>query len=314
LLGRTAVSDLKSKKVFLILGGLSKERDVSLMTGEAIYKALCERGYNVEKFDPKTDDWAKLKEEADLAFISLHGKFGEDGCVQGLLEMYGIPYTGSGILSSALCYDKDQTKIVMSQKGINIPKTWVYTEGDIINFIESEDIVFPVMVKPNREGSTIGMTVVEEKNQLEAAIKLALESSPKVLIEEFISGTEVTVGLLNGKAMTVVEIVPKSGLYDYKSKYEAGQTDYFFPARISDALTDEVRLISEKAYNALGCNGAPRADYIIDKQGKIFFLEMNTIPGMTETSLLPKSAAGSGINFADLCEKIVQAAKLDYAV
>jgi D-alanine--D-alanine ligase len=303
---------MKNKRVAVILGGLSKERDVSLRSGEAVYKALVVKGYQVMKFDPKTDDFNDLKTKTDVAFVVLHGRYGEDGCLQGLLESFKIPYTGSGVTSSALCFSKILTKLFLKNIHVVMPKDWIVTASDNIpEVIAKNKFALPVIVKPNREGSTIGMSIVRDQKDLAKAIKNALEYDDEILVEEFIKGTEVTVSVLNGKALPPVEIAPKSGFYDYESKYTVGKTEYFVPARIDKKVADHLVKISERIVKEMGCRGTPRIDYIINDKGEAYFLEVNTIPGMTETSLLPKAAQAVGLGFAELCEEILASAKLN---
>lgn len=302
---------MKNKRVTVILGGWSKEREVSLRSGEAVYKALVAKGYQVAKFDPKTGDFNDLKTKTDVAFVVLHGQYGEDGCLQGLLESFKIPYTGSDVTSSALCFSKILTKLFLKNLHVVMPKDWVVAASDNIDdLIAKNKMALPVIVKPNREGSTIGMSIVREQKDLAKAIKTALEYDDKILVEEFIMGTEVAVSVLNGKVLPPVEIVPKSGFYDYESKYTVGKTEYFVPARIDKKVAENLAKISEKIVKEMGCRGAPRIDYIINDKGEPYFLEVNTIPGMTETSLLPKAAKAVGLEFADLCEEILRSARL----
>lgn len=303
---------MKNKRITVILGGLSKEREISLRSGEAVYKALVAKGYQVTKFDPKIDDFNDLKTKTDVAFVVLHGRYGEDGCMQGLLESFKIPYTGSGVTSSALCFSKILTKLFLKNLHVVMPKDWIVTTGDNIDALISKNKVsLPMIVKPSREGSTIGMSIVRDQKDLAKAIKTALEFDDQILVEEFIKGMEVTVSVLNGKALSSVEIVPKSGFYDYESKYTVGKTEYFVPARIDKKMAEHLAKVSEKIVKEMACRGTPRIDYIINDKGEPYFLEVNTIPGMTETSLLPKAAKAVGMEFADLCEEILKSAILD---
>jgi D-alanine-D-alanine ligase len=302
----------KRKKVLLILGGLSTERDVSLRTGAAIGKALEELGHEVAKWDPQEDGYASLMTAtADAAFIALHGRYGEDGTIQGILESLKIPYTGSGILSSALCYDKVRTKIFLEHYGVMTPSFALYlAQENPEDFIKNLKMKVPIIVKPNREGSTIGMTIIKKVEDLKKALAFASQSGSEILVEDFIEGTEVTVGVLNGKSLPVVEIAPKSGFYDYEAKYTPGKTEYHVPARISAEMTKHLCEVSEKVFSWMSCRGCARMDYILAGD-KSYFLEVNTIPGMTETSLVPKAAKGAGIDFTSLCEEILKGATLD---
>lgn len=303
----------KTSLTAVILGGHSKEREVSLKSGAAVIKALESKGHSVMSFDPAQQSWAELiQNKVSQAFIALHGQYGEDGCTQGLLENLKIPYTGSGVLSSAICFDKIRTKRQLSHKNVLTPQFWVFQRGENLDaFIEKSSIQVPVVAKPNREGSSFGTTIVREQGLLKKAIQEAASFSPNVLIEEFIDGKELTVGLLNGKALSTVEICPKSGFYDYQSKYTAGATEYFSPARLDPKILKTLESVSELVVEELECRGAPRVDFMVQGD-QCYFLEVNTIPGMTETSLLPKSAGSQNIDFASLCESILHQARLDY--
>ncbi len=307
------MDDWKSKKIAVVMGGFSREREVSLRGGAAVLQALQSKGYNAVKVDPKEDGLQALANgKFDAAFLVLHGRYDEDGCMQGFLEINKIPYTGSGVFTSALSFDKLHTKAFLAPLGVTMAKhVLIKKADDIAASVSVLKLSTPVIVKPNREGSTIGMTIVRDKNELAAAIANGLNFCDEVLVEEFITGTEVTSSILNGKALPLVEIAPKSGFYDYQSKYTAGMTEYHVPARIDAGVAKKIADISEKIAAALGCRGTPRADYIVDKNGTPYFLEINTIPGMTATSLLPKAAKATGIEFADLCEMILKTARLD---
>lgn len=302
----------KPVRVTVVCGGIASERDVSLRSGKAVAKALTARGYTVSEFDPREASIQDLiLQKPDAVFLALHGAGGEDGSIQGMLEVLRIPYTGCGVMASAICYDKIQTKLALKPYKITTPAFVLFDSGmDIAKFVKTTKIVPPVIVKPSREGSTIGITIVRKKSELEAALREALRYCDSILIEKFIRGREITVGLLDGEALPIVEIAPKSGFYDYKSKYTPGQTEYLLPAPIKESLAKKIQKQSELIYKRLGCSGAARADYILDKNGVAHFLEINTIPGMTETSLLPKAANARGLDFADLCERILASAKL----
>lgn len=300
------------------MGGLSKEREISLRSGRAISSALQKRGYKVTDIDVGWDIDQQLRQvRPDVAFVALHGRYGEDGCIQGLLEILKIPYTGSGPTASAVAMDKILTKKAIRLLDIHLPKDWVFKTGEDQKVFEKMIPSFPVIVKPNREGSTIGMTIVHKKEELSAALKLALQHDSTILVEQYITGVEVTVGVLNGQALPPLEIVPKSGFYDYQSKYTKGMTDYIVPARISPTLTEELKKTSEAVFQEMDLEGVARLDFIIGKEPQKkggeappFFLEVNTIPGMTETSLVPKMAQAAGISFEELAEKLLQGARL----
>jgi len=294
----------KNKKIGVLLGGLSKEREVSLRSGRAVAVALRARGYDVVEIDAVRDLPERLKVEGvDVAFVALHGRYGEDGTVQGLLEVMGIPYTGSGPLASAVGMDKELTKkLLVSEMGdeITTPVWKVIRRAG-----GSPPLPLPVIVKPNREGSTIGISVVRDEKDFAPAVEQALALDETVLVEEFVTGTEVTVAMVSGRALPIVEIAPKSGFYDYASKYTKGATDYIVPARIPDSLRDRLQKTSETIWKVLKLAGFARMDFIGE-----YFLEVNTVPGMTETSLVPKAAAAAGIAFEDLCEEVLKGASL----
>lgn len=305
-------------KVGVLMGGLSKEREISLKTGLAVLEALKRKGHNALGVDCGRDLPSQLKKEnIEAAFICLHGPLGEDGCVQGLLEWMQIPYTGSGVLASALGMDKAVLNALSRDLGFIVPKEEIFDRRHetVENFLKRLELAPPLMVKPSREGSTINTTVVRKSAELKAAMETALKSDCKVLVEAFIAGKEVTVGVLNGKALPSIEIAPKSGFYDYSSKYTKGMTEYILPARISPACESRLADISEHLFRAIDCSGVVRCDFIVNGKNETpYFLEVNTIPGMTATSLVPKAAAHAGISFEDLCEAILKTASLKVEV
>ena len=297
---------LKMKKIGVLCGGSSQEREVSLKTGDAVYRALVSLGLNVRKLDVDRGIALTLaKEGIDLAFIALHGKLGEDGTIQGLLEIMGIPYTASGVLASALALDKVYTKKVFSYHNLPVAKYKVLekrveTPGNILG-----ELGYPVIVKPAREGSTIGVTIVRELGGLDGAINLAFGYGDKILIEEYIEGKEITVGILGDEPLPVIEIVSKTAFYDYRAKYEPGMSKHIVPAKLPKEQYELAQSLALSAHRALGCRGATRVDMVMDEGGKIYLLEVNTIPGMTETSLLPEAAAVAGMDFKQLVVKIL---------
>lgn len=294
----------KDRKVGVLMGGVSREREVSLTSGRAVAAALIRRGYDVTAIDADFSLVTTLqKNPIDVAFIALHGKYGEDGCVQGLLEWMKIPYTGSGVKASAMAMDKVVTKEIAKSLGILIP------DGTTAPSV-GKNLKFPVIVKPSCEGSTIHVTVVTKADDLQRAITCAGESDTTVLIEQYIQGREVTVGLLEGKSLPIIEIVPKKGLYDYESKYTKGMTEYRVPASLDSSVAKQLSQASEKIFSALGCSGFARADFMISEEGRPYFLEINTIPGFTDLSLVPMAAKVAGISFDDLCERILNGATL----
>jgi len=240
----------KNKKVGVLMGGISKEREISLRGGKAVYEALSRKGYDVVAIDCDWKAVDRLKtEKVEAAFIVLHGPYGEDGCIQGLLEWLRIPYTGSGVLASALAMDKAVLNSLGRDLGLTLPKETIFdARHENLDEFLLKQVGFPVIVKPSREGSTINVTIVKKKDHLENAITQALKSDCKVLIEEFIQGKEVTVAVLNGKALPSIEIVPKSGFYDFQSKYTKGMTDYILPARVSKHCIEKINEISERIF------------------------------------------------------------------
>lgn len=293
--------NLKKMKIGVLMGGLSTEREISLRSGRAVCQALISKGYNAVAIDVGRDVAEKIaKEKIDIAFIALHGKYGEDGAIQGLLEIIGIPYTGSDVLASALAINKILAKKIFMLNKIPTPEFAVVCGGKAIQAIQ-----MPVIVKPNSQGSTIGVTVVKNKTYLAKAVKKALRYDDTVLIERFVKGREITVGILNSKALPVVEIRPKIGIYDFTAKYTKGATEYIAPAPLPKMLEKKAGEVALKAFNSLGCRGSARVDIMLDNKNRPYVLEVNTVPGMTELSLLPKAAACAGISFSNLVEKIL---------
>ncbi len=303
----------KENIVGVLLGGLSKEREISLKSGNAILEALLLRGYDAVPIDVARDvDELLQKKGVEVAFLALHGRYGEDGSIQGLLEIHGIPYTGSSVLASALALDKYLTKDIARAEGIPVPEDLFFNAHleDLQGFQKKMNLAFPLIVKPSREGSTIGIRRVESSKELQEAISQAALLDSRVLVEKFIAGREVTVAVLNQEPLPIVEVVPKSGFYDFDSKYTAGATQYFCPADLDEAMTGRLQNFGKRIYQRLGCEGVARSDFIIAKDGTPYFLEINTLPGMTSTSLVPKAAAAAGIHFEDLVERILQTARL----
>jgi len=302
---------LTEKRTAVLMGGLSAEREVSLKTGNAVLKALLENGCNAVAVDAGHDLPAQLRNaRAEQAFICLHGRYGEDGTVQGLLEIMQIPYTGSGVMSSSMAMDKVVSKQLMLYHEISTPGFVAYRSGDDRGALLRRCRHFPLIIKPAREGSTIGITIARDLDQLETGLDEALQHDELVLIEDFIKGDEVTVSVLNGESLPIIKIVPKSGFYDYQSKYTPGQTEYILPAPLDAALYNRLQETSVAACRALSCRGAARVDFMV-REKEFFCLEINTIPGMTETSLLPKAAAEAGVSFNELVMRILDDADLN---
>jgi len=303
---------LKNRRIAVLMGGPSAEREVSLNTGKAIVQALQEKGYNAVGIDIDPRNLVKQLTEAgiEVVFNAIHGKYGEDGILQGALELLGIPYTGSGVLASAVAMDKGISKRLFLQANISTPRSRQYAkqsaDDKLVELIVSE-FSLPVVVKPVTQGSSIGVVIVEQAEDLLSALKEAFHFGD-ILIEEFIQGKELTVAILGTdepKVLPVIEIVPHNGRYDYQSKYTKGSTEYIVPARLDSLTTKAVQEEALAAFKALACRGIGRVDVMLDQNSTPYVLEVNTIPGMTGTSLVPKAAVAAGIAFADLCEIIL---------
>ena len=304
-------NELKNRKIAVLMGGLSAEREISLKTGQAVLKALLESGCDAVAVDVGHDLPEQLRTAgAEVAFICLHGRYGEDGTVQGLLEMMRIPYTGSGVMASSMVIDKVVTKQILLYHEISTPGFVVYRVGDDRTAVLERCQHFPLIVKPAREGSTIGISIVHDMAQLKDGLAEALRHDELILIEDFIRGAEVTVSILNGEPLPIIQIVPKSGFYDYESKYTPGQTEYLLPAPLEAVIYNRLQEVSVAACRALSCRGAARVDFMV-REREFFCLEVNTIPGMTETSLLPKAAAEAGVSFNELVIQILEDAGLN---
>ena len=292
--------EIMNCRVAVLMGGLSAEQDVSRRTGQAVLDALTSLGVDALAVEGDRDLAVRLaKVKPDLAFIALHGRFGEDGTVQGLLELMQIPYTGSGVLASSLAMNKLATKQMLLHHELPTPGFLSYRQGEDRESLKGRCRHFPLVVKPAREGSTIGITIVQDHQGLEAGITEALQHDDLVLIEDYIAGIEVTVGVLGEDPLPIIQIVPKSGFYDYQAKYTPGQTEYLLPAPIDSVLYQRLQEAAVASSRALGCRGAVRVDFMV-REREFYCLEVNTIPGLTATSLLPKAAAEAGIEFAEL--------------
>jgi D-alanine-D-alanine ligase len=329
--------NIRDLKIALLLGGTSPERDVSKSTAESMYKALLSLGCKPVLIDPayginqpkdlntffKHEDSteisnlnyvravnSKLFDNVDLALLALHGKWGEDGTIQSLLELRGIKYTGSKILASALAMDKIMSKILFQHYNVTTPK-WIAIENhhnDYQYFIEKvkSDLGFPCVVKPNDQGSTVGVTICRSEDELPAAFDLAKSFSTRILVEEFIDGHEVTVAVLENQPLPVLEIKPKHNVYDYECKYTSGMSEYEVPANIPDEVAKQIQAQALAAHISLGCEVYSRVDFRLSNEMVPYCLEVNSLPGMTSTSLVPKMAKAVGISFEDLIEKIIQ--------
>jgi D-alanine-D-alanine ligase len=306
---------MKRARVGVLIGGLSAEREVSLKTGEGVATALEGLGYEVARIvsGPDTRGIDQLVREAaiDVAFVGLHGRGGEDGCVQGLLELLGIPYTGSSVLASALAMDKLKSKEMFRLHNVPTPPYYVATRESLDQLDEVHgSFGFPVIVKPRGEGSSVGLTKASDMAQLARAIESALDHDSSVLVERFVKAREITVGVLDGRVLGALEVVPRSGIYDYASKYTPGATEYICPPRLTTTRARGVMNLAERAARSLGCTGACRVDLLVTEGENEYVLEVNTLPGMTPTSLLPKISAHAGIDYPSLCEAILSSARL----
>ena len=303
---------MKDKRVGILMGGLSAEQAVSLASGEAIYNALTERGYDATRIYVDGDVDQVLRQEGiDVAFLALHGSYGEDGCVQGMLEVMDIPYTGPGVTESALAMDKLKSKELFRLYNVPTPPYYALAETELDQLEETHgSFGFPAFVKPRRQGSSIGAGRANDMGSLRERCVDALRFGRTAIIERFITGREIAVGILDGRALGAIEIEPKREFYDYKAKYQAGQTAYHLPPRMALTRTRNALRLAERAVAALGTEGAVRVDMLVTEGENEYVLEVNTLPGMTETSLLPKIAAASGMPFGELCEAILARASL----
>src|SRR3989344_2066791 len=306
---------MKMKKDFghigVLLGGYSSEREISLKSGKAVYAALQEAGYQVSKIDISSpdDDILKMLRSAGIAvvFIALHGMLGEDGTVQALLEKAGIPYTGPGVDASRIAINKISTQKALQKKNIPVPAFTVVAreEQSQEEAILSRLGGLPVVVKPPAEGSSIGVAIVHKKEDFKKAVEEAFRYGSPILVDQYIAGRELTVGVLADQALPVVEIRPTHDFFDFTAKYQKGLTDYIVPAPLPPPVTAKVQAVALAAYQALGCRDFSRADVMLDKNMNPYVLEINTIPGFTATSLLPMAAREAGYNFTQLCEKLI---------
>jgi len=300
-------------KIAVLRGGRSAERDVSLRSGAHVEGALRLRGHDVTGVDLDMSTWDVLRDGGfDCVFNALHGRLGEDGTVQGMLELLALPYTGSGVLASALCMDKARAGAVMTGAGLHVPE---FEELEVKHGL-SADVVervvarfgLPLVVKPVREGSTIGLTIARDVDQVASGLALAARYDRRVLAQRFAAGNEITVGVLatpDLQVLPTLEIVSDNPVYDYDAKYTAGKSHHIIPARIPEAARTEASEAAARAFTVLGCSGMGRVDIIVDAAGTSWLLEVNTVPGLTELSLLPDAARAAGIEFGDLCQRLV---------
>jgi len=301
------IEELKNKKIGVIMGGVSAEREVSLKSGAAVLAALKRLGYRAEQLDVGDEVIKEIaKSGIEIAYVALHGGWGEDGRIQSILELSKVPYTGSGVVASTFAMNKPQAKAVFVSKGIPTPKYCPAVNEEFV--FEEMKFDMPFVVKPSCEGSTVGVSIVKKREDFGPALELAKKFDELPMVEEYIAGREITCGVLDGQALEVVEVKPRSGFYDYEAKYKDGGSDYECPAQISSGIREWVKELSRRSYDALHCRGAVRVDFRLHPERGPFVLEVNTIPGMTEHSLLPMSAAGVGVGFDELVEKILKSA------
>jgi D-alanine-D-alanine ligase len=308
---------LTRARIGVLMGGHSAEREVSLRTGAAVHRSLVRRGYDAVAIDVGPTLSQNLRDQKiDLAFLALHGPGGEDGAVQGFLETLGIPYTGSGVQASAIGMHKVTTKTLLASARIPVPAGTVVKRGEKVSsatLLRAEKLRWPLVVKPASQGSTIGVTIVRNPSQWRDALALAHRYDVDAMVETYIPGHEVTVSIIGGHhvsplVLPAVEIVAPGGFYDFSAKYEKGKTQYLCPAPLSAAVTRQIRMFALRTYHVLGCEGAARVDFRITPRGRPVVLEINTAPGMTETSLLPMAAAQARIDYDELTERILESA------
>ncbi|MBN1334790.1 MAG: D-alanine--D-alanine ligase [Deltaproteobacteria bacterium] len=298
-------------RVGVLLGGMSAERAISTKSGHAVAGALARRGWDVVEVDVGPDLPERLRaERVEAAWIALHGRFGEDGCVQGLLEVMRIPYTGSGPTASAVAMDKHLTKRILEGSGVLLPPHRLWHRGAPL----PPDLAYPLVCKTPDGGSTIGTAICPDASRLEATLEACLAHGERILLESYVTGDEITVAMLDGSPLPVVAIRPESGFFDFEAKYTQGRTRYVVPADVPDDVARVAQEAATSAFRTLGLSGVARADFIADAQGRPWFLEVNTVPGMTETSLSPMAAAAVGISFDDLVERVLLGARLHRAV
>lgn len=303
-------------KIAVLYGGTSGERDVSISTGKGVINALKANKHEVIAIDFDPQNLKNIVDlDVDLVFIALHGKYGEDGKVQSLLEMLSIPYVGSGVLASALAMDKYKAKQIFSLHDIPVANSMAFDLKDSNSFAHVEEEInanfeVPFVIKPNSEGSTLGLTIVNDTNQIFEALKNAKKSDNTAIVEQFIEGIELTVPVKGKKgnemALPIIEIIPKNDLYDYEAKYTEGGSEHIIPARLSDEMTQKVKEYAVKAHQSLGCETYSRADFILTKDNVPYILEVNTLPGMTPTSLFPDAANKIGLSYEEMIEEFVQ--------
>lgn len=301
---RSPGRNMEALKLAVLLGGPSDERAISLKSGEAVAAALETLGHTVERIDPRTPDWT-LPPDVSVVFLALHGRYGEDGTVQRQLDDWGVPYTGCDAEASSIAFDKIRTKDAWARNGIPTPRGVALSEPLAA---PPDGWGLPLILKPVDQGSSVGLQIVEAEDTFESALNQALQFGELILMEELIRGREFTVGILDGEALPLVEVRPRSGAFDYENKYTDGKTDYFCPADLEPEQTRRIQELALRAFETVGGRDYGRLDVMLDSRGNPHFLELNTLPGMTETSLLPKAAAAQGLDYPALCQRMVELA------
>ena len=309
------MSDRKFGTIGVLMGGYSSEREISLRSGQAVAEALSLEGHSVLPLDIITDDPSKIIQQIqavplDVAFIALHGRLGEDGAIQSILEKLEIPYTGCGVQASQMAFNKILTQKALKAAGLPVPAHFCINDGKVMDFKTAWAQIksTPLVVKPACEGSSIGVHIVRHPSEWEPAFKNALSYGPQIIVEQFIKGREFTAAVLDRESLALVEIVPKSNFFSFTAKYQKGATHYICPAEVPEQLTRKIKELSLSAAQVLGCEGFSRVDLRVDASEQPFVLEVNTIPGFTETSLFPKAACEAGYSFVQLCEKLLDLA------
>jgi D-alanine-D-alanine ligase len=299
-------------KIAVLCGGSSAEREVSLRSGNQVTQALTACGHAADQLDMDLQAWERLRRGGfDCVFVALHGRLGEDGTVQGMLELLGLPYTGSGVLASALCIDKARVNRLLAAEGLAVPEFEEVDGDDVEGLVARHGL--PLVVKPAREGSTIGLTIASDVDEAASGLVVARRYDSRVIAQRFVAGTEITVGVLATPELQVLptlEITYENASYDYDAKYTAGRSHHIIPARIPEAARQAASRAAAQAFRALGCEGMARVDFIVDGAGTPWVLEVNTVPGLTEVSLLPDAARAAGVGFDELCDRLVRHAVL----
>ena len=309
---------MNNNLLLVVMGGISSEKEVSMRSGEAMYKALLEKGYNAERFELTASNAVEIiKKRPSCVVLALHGKGGEDGCIQGMLELAGIPYTGSGVASSAICMNKILTKKIIAYEGIRTAKFISVGINDVLNIAElktkiKNELGFPVVVKASCQGSSVGVKIAKTEDEIANIILEVYQLDHELLLEEYISGKEVTIpvaktnGIIN--LFPIIEIASQNAFYDYESKYTSGMSRHIIPARIKKETEELIKDMAVVAYKALNCSGLVRIDFMLNQKEIPYLMEVNTLPGMTSTSLVPDAARAIGVNLSDLISSLVESA------